>query len=137
MNAKEKVLEVMKEAGAPLNAGKIAELSGLDRKEGDTALKDFVTTGIDYLYGRYAEEGFFFMIEGGKIDYAGHNDDAASCFQEINDFAAALDVVLAFCDQHPGETLIVVTADHETGGLALGAGLQHLAHGDQGQDHGR
>jgi alkaline phosphatase len=33
-----------------------------------------------------------------------------------------LDVVLAFCDQHPGETLIVVTADHETGGLALGAG---------------
>ena len=43
----------------------------IDRKEGDTALKDFVTTGIDYLYGRYAEEGFFFMIEGGKIDYAG------------------------------------------------------------------
>lgn len=94
----------------------------IDRKEGDTALKDFVTTGIEYLYGRYAEEGFFFMIEGGKIDYAGHNDDAASCFREINDFAAALDVVLAFCDQHPGETLIVVTADHETGGLALGAG---------------
>jgi alkaline phosphatase len=94
----------------------------IDRKEGDTALKDFVTTGIDYLYGRYAEEGFFFMIEGGKIDYAGHNDDAASCFREINDFAEALDVVLAFCDRHPGETLIVVTADHETGGLALGAG---------------
>jgi alkaline phosphatase len=94
----------------------------IDRKEGDTALKDFVTTGIDYLYGRYAEEGFFFMIEGGKIDYAGHNDDAASCFREINDFAEALDVVLAFCDRHPGETLIVVTADHETGGVTLGRG---------------
>lgn len=94
----------------------------IDRKEGDAALKDFVSTGIDYLYGRYAEEGFFFMIEGGKIDYAGHNDDAVSCFQEINDFAAALDVVLAFCNLHPGETLVVVTADHETGGLALGAG---------------
>ncbi|MBQ2416842.1 MAG: transcriptional regulator [Alistipes sp.] len=39
MNAKEKVLEVMKEAGAPLNAGKIAELSGLDRKEVDSAMK--------------------------------------------------------------------------------------------------
>lgn len=94
----------------------------VDRKEGDVALKDFVSTGIDYLYGRYAEEGFFFMIEGGKIDYAGHNDDAVACFQEINDFAAALDVVLAFCSQHPGETLVVVTADHETGGLMLGAG---------------
>ena len=39
MNAKEKVLEVMKEAGAPLNSGKIAELSGLDRKEVDGAMK--------------------------------------------------------------------------------------------------
>lgn len=94
----------------------------IDRKEGDAALKDFVSTGIDYLYGRFAEEGFFFMIEGGKIDYAGHNDDAVACFQEINDFAEALDVVLAFSRQHPDETLVVVTSDHETGGLALGAG---------------
>lgn len=94
----------------------------VDRKEGDTALSDFVSTGIDYLYGRYEDEGFFFMIEGGKIDYAGHNDDAVSCFQEVNDLAAAIDVVLAFYQEHPDETLIVVTADHETGGLMLGAG---------------
>lgn len=98
----------------------------VDRKEGDTALSDFVSTGIEYLYGRFAEDGFLFMIEGGKIDYAGHNDDAVACFQEVNDFAAAMDVVLAFCEQHPDETLIVVTADHETGGLMLGAGLYEM-----------
>ncbi len=94
----------------------------VDRKETDTALKDFVSTGIGYLYERFAEEGFLFMIEGGKIDYAGHNDDAVSCFNEVNDFAAAMDVVLEFYNQHPDETLIIVTADHETGGLMLGAG---------------
>lgn len=94
----------------------------VDRKAGDTALKDFVSTGIDYLYGRYAENGFIFMIEGGKIDSSGHNDDAVSCFHEINDLAAAIDVVLEFYQNHPDETLIVVTADHETGGLMLGAG---------------
>ena len=98
----------------------------VDQREGDTALKDFVSTGIDFLYGKFAEEGFFFMIEGGKIDSAGHNDDAVSCFQEVNDFAAAIDVVLAFYEQHPDETLIVVTADHETGGLMLGAGQYEM-----------
>jgi len=98
----------------------------VDRKEGDTALKDFVSTGIDYLYGRFADEGFFFMIEGGKIDYAGHNDDAVSCFVEVNDLAETMDVVLEFYNQHPDETLILVTADHETGGLMLGAGLYEM-----------
>lgn len=102
----------------------------VDQREGDTALKDFVSTGIDYLYGKFADEGFFFMIEGGKIDSAGHNDDAVSCFHEVNDLAAAVDVVLAFYEQHPDETLIVVTADHETGGLMLGAG-QYEMHPDR------
>ena len=94
----------------------------IDRKEGDTALCDFVQAGIDYLYGHFAKKGFFFMIEGGKIDYAGHSDDGVTEFLEINDFAAAVDLVLAFYEQHPDETLIVITADHETGGLILGAG---------------
>lgn len=106
-----------------LGGRNIGELPyAVDRKEGDTELKDFVSTGISYLYGRYPEEGFFFMIEGGKIDYAGHNDDAVACFEEVNDLAEAMDVVLAFYNEHPDETLIVVTADHETGGLMLGAG---------------
>ena len=45
MNAKETVLAVMKQAGAPLNAGKIAELSGLDRKEVDKAMKELKEEG--------------------------------------------------------------------------------------------
>ena len=94
----------------------------IDRRPGDTTLSDFVQAGIDNLYAKYAKKGFFFMIEGGKIDYAGHNNDGAADFQEVNDFAAAIDLVLAFYNQHPDETLIVITADHETGGLMLGAG---------------
>lgn len=94
----------------------------IDRQEGDTSLSDFVDAGIRYLDAKFGDKGFFFMIEGGKIDYGGHGNDAAACFQELNDFAAAVDVVLAFYDKHPDETLIVITADHETGGLMLGAG---------------
>ncbi len=95
-------------------------VSAMDRQAGDTQLSDFVNAGIDYLYGKYADKGFFFMVEGGGIDHSGHNDDAAGDFQEISDMAAAIDIVLAFYEQHPQETLIVVTADHETGGLILG-----------------
>lgn len=93
----------------------------VDRKKGDTSLSDFVKAGIDYLYSKYAKKGFFFMIEGGKIDYGGHSNDAVACFQELTDFANAVDLALAFKEQHP-ETLIIVTADHETGGLMIGAG---------------
>lgn len=92
----------------------------MDRQPGDTELSDFVKAGIDYLYGKYAKKGFFFMVEGGAIDHSGHNDDAAGDFWEVNDMASAIDIVLAFYEQHPKETLIVVTADHETGGLMLG-----------------
>ena len=92
----------------------------IDQKPGDTNLADFVRAGIDYLYGHFADKGFIFMVEGGKIDGAGHADDAATNIKEVNDFAASIDLVLAFYDQHPDETLILVTADHETGGLQLG-----------------
>lgn len=98
----------------------------MDRKPGDTQLCDFVEAGIDYLYGHFAKKGFFFMIEGGEIDSAGHSDDGVCDFVEINDFAAAIDLVLAFYDQHPDETLIVVTADHETGAFMLGSGKYEI-----------
>lgn len=94
----------------------------INRRGGETKLSHFVSAGIEYLYGHFAKKGFFFMVEGGAIDHAGHNDDAAADFQEVSDFAEAMDIVLAFYDQHPDETLIVVTADHETGALMLGAG---------------
>ena len=98
----------------------------IDRGEDDTTLSDFVDAGIRYLEGKFAKKGFFFMIEGGKIDYGGHADDGATCFRELTDFASAIDLVLAFYERHPKETLILVTADHETGGLMLGAGLYEM-----------
>ncbi|MBP5536982.1 MAG: alkaline phosphatase [Bacteroidales bacterium] len=92
----------------------------MDHQSGETELSDFVRAGIDYLYGHFSKKGFFFMIEGGQIDGAGHNNDAICNIKEINAFHDAIDVVLAFYDKHPDETLILITADHETGGLELG-----------------
>lgn len=96
-------------------------VQAIDRKGGETRLADFTKAGIDYLYGHHPQ-GFFFMIEGGKVDGAAHNDDAVSTFREINDLAESVDLALAFYDKHPEETLIIVTADHDTGGLILGSG---------------
>ena len=98
----------------------------IDRKEDDTQLADFTDAGIRYLESRYGKKGFFFMIEGGKIDYAGHGNDAATCFQEVNDMAQSVDLALTFLARYPKETLIVITADHETGGLMLGSGRYEM-----------
>ncbi|MCQ2183110.1 MAG: alkaline phosphatase [Bacteroidales bacterium] len=93
----------------------------LDIKPEQTSLCDFTESAIEYLYSNF-QKGFFLMIEGGLIDGAGHANDAAACVAEVNGFADAIDLVLAFYDKHPNETLIVITADHETGGLAIGNG---------------
>jgi alkaline phosphatase len=62
------------------------------------------------------------MVEGGKIDWACHANDAATVFEEVIDFDNAIRVAYEFYEQHPDETLIVITADHETGGIVLGRG---------------
>lgn len=82
-----------------------------------TSLADFVRRGIELLDN---PAGFFMMAEGGKIDWAGHANDAPASIHEVLDFDAAIGVALEFYAAHPDETLIVVTADHETGGLTLG-----------------
>jgi alkaline phosphatase len=58
------------------------------------------------------------MVEGGRIDNAGHNNDPAGSVHETLAFDAAVEVALAFAQSHP-DTLLVVTADHETGGLSV------------------
>lgn len=92
----------------------------IDRKDRDLTLKEIVSTAIPFLEQRY--DRFFMMVEGGMIDYACHSDDAATAFGEVWDMDEAMEVAYAFYKDHPDETLIVVTADHETGGLALGNG---------------
>ncbi|MBO5787919.1 MAG: alkaline phosphatase [Bacteroidaceae bacterium] len=91
----------------------------INRNANDLTLAEITAAGIDFLEGK-SKKGFFMMIEGGKIDYAAHNDDAATVFQEVLDFDAAVAVAYEFYKKHKDETLIIVTADHETGGLVLG-----------------
>lgn len=74
-------------------------------------------------------EGFFIMVEGGKIDWMCHANDAATVIGEVLDFDRAVKVALDFQKAHPDETLVVVTGDHETGGLTLGfAGTGYASH---------
>lgn len=97
----------------------------IDRDSNAMTLSDIVTAGIDFLskdINKKDYPGFFFMIEGGNIDWLCHSNDAAAVAHEIEDFDNAIKVAYDFYLQHPDETLIVVTADHETGGLYLGTG---------------
>ncbi len=67
------------------------------------------------------DKGFFIMTEGGKIDWMCHANDLATVVNEVIDMDNALKVALKFAKKYPKETLIIVTADHETGGLTLGS----------------
>lgn len=89
----------------------------IDNTGDDVTLKDITAMGIDVLNG---DEGFFFMIEGGKIDWSCHDNDAASVIHEVIDFSNAIQVAVDFYNKYPTETLIVITADHETGGMSIG-----------------
>ena len=66
-------------------------------------------------------KGFFLMIEGAEIDHAAHDNDIKGVVLETLDFDRAIAEALRFADSN-GETLVVILADHETGGLALGDG---------------
>ncbi|SEH78883.1 alkaline phosphatase [Rheinheimera pacifica] len=67
-----------------------------------------------------AEKGFVLMVEGSQIDWCGHDNDIACAMAEMHDFAKAIAVAKAYVDKHP-DTILVITADHETGGMSLGA----------------
>ena len=97
----------------------------INRKAGELTLAEITQAGIDYLNYRN-KDGFFLMVEGGKIDWACHANDAATVIKEVIDMDQAVRVAYDFYLQHPDETLIVITADHETGGLALGIGPYEL-----------
>ena len=98
----------------------------LDRKDGDLTLTDITRAGIDFLMKKQGEKnGFFMMIEGGKIDWACHANDLAF-IPELIDMDNAVRVAYDFYKQHPDETLIIVTADHETGGIVLSRGLYEI-----------
>lgn len=91
----------------------------IDRQKGDMTLVEITKAAIDFLKRKNSDR-FFLMVEGGKIDWAGHNNDASTVYEEVIDMDNAVRVAFDFYKKHPDETLIVVTADHETGGMGLG-----------------
>ena len=98
----------------------------LDRTKDDLTLQDITRAGINFLMKKQGlRDGFFLMVEGGKIDWACHANDP-TFITELIDMDNAVKVAYEFYQQHPDETLIVITADHETGGLVLGRGAYEL-----------
>ncbi len=67
---------------------------------------------------KQGKEGFILMVEGSQIDGEGHGNNIEGVLAETRDFAAAMNVAMDYADAHPG-TLVVVTGDHETGGLSI------------------
>ena len=97
----------------------------IDHKDGDLTLAEITESAISFLT-KGSNKGFFLMVEGGKIDWACHGNDPATVFEEVIDMDNAVKVAYEFYKKHPKETLIVITADHETGGLGLGTSKYEL-----------
>lgn len=118
---------ILLQPSTPSNNDRTCLPYAIDRKPGDLTLQDITRASISFLTQKQKEkDGFFLMIEGGKIDYACHANDAATAFLETIDLDNAVKVAYEFYQQHPDETLIVITADHETGGIVLGRGAYEL-----------
>lgn len=91
----------------------------IDSIPGVITLPQYTTACLDYLESK-SPERFFMMVEGGNIDHALHANDGGAAIIEILNFNEALAIAYDFMQRHPEETLIVVTADHDTGGLSVG-----------------
>ena len=107
----------------PVLDGSNAMPYDMDKTEKELSLAEFTKKGIELLDN---PNGFFMMVEGGKIDWACHANDAAAAILDTFAFDAAVMEAIAFAEKHPDETLIVVVGDHETGGMSIGfAGTQY------------
>ena len=107
------------------------DIDRLNSDNDNLSLAEMTEVAIENLYGlernkkhrkhgKNGKEGFFIMVEGGKIDWACHANDAVATIGDMLDFDKAVGKALEFYQEHPMETLIVVTGDHETGGLTIG-----------------
>jgi alkaline phosphatase len=97
---------------------------GLERNEGEPSSTTMVDKAIKILNKN--DNGFFLMVEGSQIDWAGHGNNVEYLKREIKDFDEAVKEALEFA-QNDGETLVVLTADHETGGMTM---QRQVANGD-------
>lgn len=91
----------------------------IDSVAGTLTLPEMTRACMAHLQ-KTSPERFFMMAEAGNIDYAAHSNDGATVVKEILKFNEAIAEAYEFYLEHPDETLIVVTADHDTGGMAIG-----------------
>ena len=89
-----------------------------EHKADHVTFKQLVESAVTFLM-KDNKKGFFLMAEGSEIDHACHSHDAATCIQEVIDFDEGIRVAFEFYKKYPKQTLIIVTADHETGSLTL------------------
>ena len=100
----------------------------------NVTLTEMTEVAVNDLYNMKVKgkNGFFLMVEGGKIDWACHANDAVAAINDVIDFDNAVGVALQFYKKHPAETLIIVTGDHETGGMSVGQATNgYTAHYDR------
>ncbi len=113
----------------PVLPGSAAMPYAIDKPAENLSLEEMTEVALSVLCdegrrnnvtGRCSHEGFFMMVEGGKIDWACHANDAMATIGDMLDFDGAVRVALEFYERYPQQTLIVVTGDHETGGMTIG-----------------
>ncbi|SCY30382.1 alkaline phosphatase [Alkaliphilus peptidifermentans] len=121
VNTKEEILELNSKSGKTVAISPVLDGNAMtyeiDRKPDELALSDFVKKGIEVLHNK---NGFFMMVESGKIDWAGHANDAAASIHDTIQFSKAIDEAIEFYNKYPNDTLIIVTGDHECGGMTIG-----------------
>lgn len=101
-----------------------ADSDPLTYNQGRKYLKFASELACDFLDKRGASDGFFLMIEGAQIDWGGHANNTDYIITEMLDFDRTIGAVLDFAEAD-GNTLVIVTADHETGGFAINPGSTH------------
>lgn len=93
------------------------------------SLAEMTEKGIDLLSKN--KDGFFMVIEGGRIDHAAHANDVAGTVYDTLAFDKAVEAAIDFYHQNPADTLVIVAADHETGGMGIGFGKNYFISLDQ------
>ncbi|WP_085992634.1 alkaline phosphatase [Oceanobacillus senegalensis] len=91
----------------------------IDRTEEQPSLAEMTDSALDRL--SEDKDGFFLMVEGSQIDWAGHDNDIVGAMSEMKDFEEAFEEAIEFAKED-GQTLVITTADHSTGGFAMGIG---------------
>jgi len=97
----------------------------IDRDADTPSLSDMTRIALRTLSNN--DKGFFLMVEGSQIDWAGHGNDIVGAMSEMADFDAAVLEAIKFA-KIDGQTQIVVTADHSTGGLSIGSKVNGKSH---------